>query len=178
MRLYLVLIICTLFFGCKQKNSNLKADTQYYENRVEINNTENVATHYKTSKFNVAIFPKEYSTFFIQQKRFTPTKLEIDKAEFALAKRLKKINKNRSNQSSSPVIDENIRKYKRQYFGFVDENGMKYLLINSFWANDKDQNFNWLNEIVIVKDGGSYYWQIKYFIETDELKDLFVNGYS
>ena len=79
--------------------------------------------------------------------------------------------------SKDHIIDKNLNKYKRQYFGGVDENGRKYLLINCFWSERENSN-GWLNGMVIVMDGGSYYWQIKYYIDTNELKNLMVNGYA
>lgn len=137
---------------------------------------QNVAENFKTDEFNIAIFPQEHSEF-LPEKRFTPTKEDILQAEKALKTNLKFINKNLANQSSSPIIHKNLKKYKRQYFGCYDEQGRKYLLINSFWS-DRIEEKGWLNGMVIVMDGGSYYWQIKYYLENDELKDLSVNGYA
>jgi len=73
------------------------------------------ADHYKTKKFDVAIFPANYFGL-IPGKRFTPTKQEIDKAEITLQNSLKIINKQLVNQSSTPIIHKNLKKYKRQYF--------------------------------------------------------------
>lgn len=137
---------------------------------------QNIAENFKTDEFNVAIFPQEHSEF-LPEKRFTPTKEDIQQAEKALKTNLKFINKNLVNQSSSPIIHKNLKKYKRQYFGCYDEQGRKYLLINAFWS-DRIEEKGWLNGMVIVMDGGSYYWQIKYYLENEELKDLSVNGYA
>ena len=52
-----------------------------------------------------------------------------DKAEIILAKDLKSLNKQFGNQSSTPIIDKNLHKYKRQYFGYIDKNGNRILLI-------------------------------------------------
>ncbi|SFI47416.1 hypothetical protein [Halpernia frigidisoli] len=137
---------------------------------------KNIAKNYKTEKFNIAIFPKSYGKF-LPKNRFTPSKIEIDKAELKLLTELKVINKNHINQSSGPVIEENLIKYKRQYFGCIDKDGKKYLLINSF-LSDNEKPKMWLNTFYLVNDGGSYYWQIKYYINDDELKDLHVNGFG
>lgn len=174
------LLVAYLLFSCHPQQ---KLNFSNNEPEADILNEEffqgdgNIAIHYKTKDFDVAIFPKESEAFFTKQERFTPEKSDIDKAEKALRSGLKNINRARSNQSSSPIIDENLNKYKRQYFGFIDENGDKYLLINSFWGED-DNDYNWLNKIVIVEDGGSYYWSVKYYLEEDELRDLSVNGYA
>jgi len=84
--------------------------------------------HYKTNKFDVAIFPAN-SLDLIPGERFTPTRLEIDQAELMLQNNLKALNKELINQSSTPVIHKNLRKYKRQYFGYIDQNGNRIDLI-------------------------------------------------
>jgi hypothetical protein len=122
--------------------------------------SQNIAEHYKADLFEAAIFPKT-------SDGFTPNKNEILKAEKCLQSKFKNLN----------VELENIEKYKRQYFGLYDENGNVYLLINFFIPN-KILEETWLDKKIIVKDGGSNYWNIKYYIDTDELKELNVNGNS
>lgn len=135
---------------------------------------QNSAENFKTTDFDVAIFPEEYSEM-MPNKRFSPSQEDVLKAEKALRLKLKEINKDLINQSSSPVIHKNLKKYKRQYFGFYDEDGRQYLLINAFWS-DNDYNHDWLHTRIIILDGGSYYWNIKYYIDLDDLKELNVNG--
>jgi hypothetical protein len=137
---------------------------------------QNVAEHFKTRQFEVAIFPKS-SNDLMQQNRFTPTKEEIFKAENALKSKLKYINNPLINQSSSTIIHKNLKKYKRQYFGYINDKGEKILYINSLWSKSiKEHHWHWLNEIIMVSDGGSHYWNIEYNLETDELINLSVNG--
>ncbi|MFA7616870.1 MAG: hypothetical protein WCY16_09860 [Weeksellaceae bacterium] len=141
-----------------------------------LGNGQAVAEHYQTEDFDVAIFSKEYELYGFG-KRFTPAKEEIAMAEQTLKMQLKEINKNQPNQSLSPVIHKNLKKYKRQYIGFYDENGKKCLLINFFWSDGKNDDY-WLNDFVQVEDGGSYYWQIKYSVDDEQLFDLSVNGWT
>ena len=156
--LLLTVLFVTIFHGFGQPNTN----------KIE-------AEHYKTKKFDVTIFPANYIDM-IPGERFTPTKQDIDKAEVALNRDLKTLNRQNLNQTSTPVIHKKLRKYKRQYFGYIDKNGERILLINCFW--DKDSEKNWLKERVRTLDGGSYYWDIKYNIDKDELFDLSINGYA
>jgi hypothetical protein len=135
---------------------------------------QNIAEHFKTRQFEVAIFP-ESSNEIMQQKRFTPTKEEILKAENALKSKLKEVNINLENQYNSPIIHRNLKKYKRQYFGYINGNGEKVLYINSLWKKNEKET-KWLQQIKMVSDGGSYYWNIEYNLETDELINLSVNG--
>ncbi|MFA7687755.1 MAG: hypothetical protein WCY25_07810 [Moheibacter sp.] len=154
MKLIFTIIISVLFFS--------KAESQ------------TVAQHYQTKDFDLAVFPKEYKIYGFE-KRFTPTKEEILLAEKALQTQLEEINKNLPNQSSSPVIHKNLKKYKRQYFGVYDENGERILFINAFWGGGSEY---WLDEIIIVHDGGSYYWQVEFNISENKLYNLMVNGYA
>lgn len=135
---------------------------------------QNVAEHFKTKQFEVAIFP-ESSYEIMQGKRFTPTKEEIFEAEKALKSKLKEANRNLENQYNSPIIHRNLKKYKRQYFGYIKGNGEKVLYINSLWKKNEEET-KWLQQIIMVSDGGSYYWNIEYNLNTDELINLSVNG--
>ncbi|MDR6967735.1 hypothetical protein J2X31_001747 [Flavobacterium arsenatis] len=132
------------------------------------------AEHYKTSNFDVAIFPDNYFDL-IGNKRFTPLKQDVLLAESVLKTRLKQLNKDLINQFDKPIIHKKLHKYKRQYFGCFDENGRKYLLINCFWFN-KGNHENWLKQRIDVLDGGSYYWNVRYYFDTDKLEKLEVNG--
>ncbi|CAM3764565.1 hypothetical protein FLCU109888_00455 [Flavobacterium cucumis] len=135
---------------------------------------QNVAEHFKTKQFEVAIFP-ESSYEIMPGKRFTPTKEEIFEAEKALKSKLKEANRNLENQYNSPIIHRNLKKYKRQYFGFINDKGEKILYINSLWKKNEEET-KWLQQIIMVSDGGSHYWNIEYNLETDELINLSVNG--
>ncbi len=135
---------------------------------------QNVAEHFKTKQFEVAIFP-ESSYEIMPGKRFTPTKEEIFEAEKALKSKLKEANRNLENQYNSPIIHRNLKKYKRQYFGFINDKGEKILYINSLWKKNEEET-KWLQQIIMVSDGGSHYWKIEYNLETDELINLSVNG--
>ena len=136
--------------------------------------SQNVAEHFKTRQFEVAIFP-ESSDEIMPGKRYTPTKEDIIKAENALKSKLKEANRNLENQYNSPIIHRNLKKYKRQYFGFINDKGEKILYINSLWKKNEEET-KWLQQIIMVSDGGSHYWNIEYNIETDELINLSVNG--
>ena len=137
------------------------------------------AEHYKTQKFDVAIFPANYIDLIASpENSFTPTKTEIDRAELYLRSHLKEANNDLINQSSTPIIHRKLKKYKRQYFGYIDKNGDRILLINCFWSKNKSDSEIWLRNRIIVNDGGSYYWNIKFNLDKNALFELVVNGYS
>lgn len=133
-------------------------------------------SHVETKKYDVAIFSKNSKELFYGNERFTPDISEVEKAEAALLKQLGKLNSDRQNQYATPVIDKHLSNYRRQYFGYIDQKGNKILFINCFWKRKKEEENIWLKEQIRVLDGGSYYWNVKYNLNNDELFDLEVNG--
>jgi hypothetical protein len=138
-------------------------------------NQKIVTDHYKTFQFNVVIFPKEYKSFN-DGDSFTPARQEVDDAESALRSKLELINKDLKNQEESPVIHRRLRRYNRQYFGYINSDGHKVLYISALWKGRNKTN-TWLERYIPMTGGGSYFWQIKYNLSTKELTDLNVNGY-
>src|ERR1700739_4853058 len=117
-----------------------------------------VAMHYKTNDFDCAIFPASAFVFVPAIKRFTPTKEEVDKAELALKTQLEALNRPLVNQGGrGPIIHKNLKKYGRQYFGYVDSSGHRILYINSIWKEGEEKlgfYAGFLKEIQMVMDGG------------------------
>ena len=135
-----------------------------------------VAQHFVVKPLEIAIFPAEYQDYGLKGKRFSPHESDVLMAEKALATKLEKVNHLLMNQSTTPVIHKNLNNYFRQYFGIINKKGQQVLLIQLFWKNiDQSNNRRWLNERIDVSEGGSFYWNIKYNIETGELFDLKVN---
>ncbi len=139
---------------------------------------QKTAEQLKIEGSNVAVFPEDEGDLWFADSRFTPTREEVEKAETALRENLETLNKDLINQDGSknnPIIHKNLKKYNRQYFGYIDENGDRILLINGLW-NKIEPISSWLNEWIVVFDGGSYYWNIKFNLTTGKLFDLSVNG--
>lgn len=132
------------------------------------------AIRYQTKKFDAAIFPAN-SKESLGGVRFTPTKADIDQAESGLRKKLSGLNVDLANQYETPVVDKELDNYKRQYFGYRDKAGNRIVLINCFWGTHEHFK-EWLSEQIDVRKGGSYYWNVKYNLDTGELFDLKVNG--
>ena len=161
-----VVVITFTFFSFLSNYSVIAQDSLYSSPSV----------HYQTDEFNVSIFSENSVEIFPGKSRFTPSKEEINLAEKSLSTQLKELNSEKLNQSDSPVIDKNLRKYKRQYFGYIDKNGNKILFINCFWKREKEESLLWLKERIRVLDGGSYFWNVKFNITKNILFDLDVNG--
>ncbi|WP_285656451.1 hypothetical protein [Allomuricauda sp. NBRC 101325] len=145
----------------------------------------------ENKKYEGAIFSKSYTDEFSNfppiEKRFTPTETEIAELENQLKKQIKRINKNKPNQGKhyGPIIHRNLKKYVRQYIGFIDNEGQKFIYVNFLWDGYSLLDFirgfekpdvSWKTEWQMWFDGGSIYWNIKYVIDKKEFVDFSVNG--
>lgn len=111
-----------------------------------------------------------------QKERYTPEEEDVLLAEQLIKKGLTELNNSMINQGSGcPVIHRNLRKYVRQYVGYVNTAGEKVIWINFLWKSDTDMQAL-ANEVSIVLDGCSHYWNIKVNLNQRMLYDLFVNG--
>lgn len=135
----------------------------------------------KGKQYEGHVFPKEYVSFFAQFEgqtgRFTPTEKEIEKAEQIIKSQLININRPIINQGGEcPIIHLNLPKYKRQYIGYVDINGDRILWMNFIGGNDKVYLSDLNNDIIMMHDGCSYFWNIKVNLSRAVLFDLNING--
>ena len=170
-------IISILFFlvSCKSSFKIVEQPTRY-------------STVIKKGRVTGVIFKGNGDSFLrIEDKeRFTPTIAEIEKAEQILKMKLETVNEQRMNQvDNCPIIHKKLKSYRRQYFGYIEDNGNKIIYTTFNWdrytASDRllgyyDESENWKQEKEIVMDGCSYHWEIKINLDTEELFDLGVNG--
>lgn len=121
------------------------------------------------------------SCFFVMKNiqnqvgRFTPSINEVENAENLLREKISLINNKKINQGGGcPVIDRKLKKYFRQYIGFINVRGEKIIWINLFW------NKNLIDkakvDIIGVNDGCSYYWDVQVNLNTKDLTNLDING--
>lgn len=126
------------------------------------------------------IFPKEYILIIPsanEKERFTPTKQNIFEVESIIKDQLSTINKSLTNQiKGCPIVNRNLKKYKRQYFGFIDANGDSIVWVNFIWG--KSISDSWKQDVVIILDGCSFYWNLKVNLNKKEAFDLQINGPS
>jgi hypothetical protein len=131
---------------------------------------DTVSDHYQTSLFDVTIFNKNVSSdFYYHGRRFTPTRHDIDTAEYALREDFKKSKK----MNDSIYHDKNrhgLDWYKRQYFGYI-EKGRKYLYIVCFPEEPEDYWYkkgDWITKLHQVYDDSSM-WSIQYDLKTNKI---------
>ena len=136
------------------------------------------SVYVKGKGYSGYIFNKEHLVMVSienQQGRFTPTLEEVEVAEKLLKARLPELNKDKISQyGTCPNIEKKLKKYKRQYFGLMNQSGEKVIWINMLMNHINEAS----EEIIIVCDGCSYYWNVKVNITTGEVFDLDINGSS
>lgn len=133
----------------------------------------------KGKGFEGYIFNEQLLIFGIYHKeRFTPSKKDIVVAEKIVKCNLSKINHPLVNQGDNcPIIHENLKKYIRQYAGYIDNNAEKIIWINFYWCNELDK-CNLGEEFKFRSGGCSKYWNIKVNITSKTLFELNINDKS
>lgn len=123
-----------------------------------------------TSDFDGVIFPADMKAFqreFPKGVRYwTPQESDVLVAEKELIPFL-----SRSNDARAKEILSKIKTYKRQYVGVVVA-GRKYIYFNLFCVA---LNY-WTREEVVVLDGGTCFFNVRFSIETRTFSNLRVNG--
>lgn len=135
-------------------------------------------TYVDGGRFKGVIFSADYELPLFDETlkgRFTPTVDEVKRLEKELKARIKEINKSRSNQGRhyGPIVDKKLGRYIRQYVGFINDKGEKVIYVGLHW-NRRD--YNWKEEFLIVFDGGSYHWTIRYNEDKNGFSHFGVNG--
>jgi len=154
-----------------------------------VEHSTNYSTLVGNEKFRGVIFLESANCFMCLQdkNRFSPTIEEIRKTEEILERKLKLANKPLINQGHGcPIIHKNLNNYRRQYFGYTDDNNNKiiyvtfnwdkYTLFNRLQGIEKDKSKKWKRELQNVLDGCSNHWEIKVNLKKEALFDLEING--
>jgi hypothetical protein len=71
-------------------------------------------------------------------------------------------------------IKKNLSSYKVQFIG-IEIEGEKRIWCNFFTGDSFDY---WEDNVVMVHDGGFWFWQIQYVLETGECINFISNGYA
>lgn len=134
----------------------------------------------KGKGFKGYVFDKEHfvlMTIDNQSKRYTPDKQAVLLAEHLIKDRLESINTSLENQGGGcPVIHKNLKKYVRQYVGFITRDGERVIWVNFIWESSINDEKRLSKDIETPLDGCSHYWNIKVNLDREELFDLNING--
>jgi hypothetical protein len=140
---------------------------------------QNQSEYVKGKVFEGYIFDEKHfvlKSIYNQKSRYTPTKQDVEVAEELLKSELSEINNPLVNQGNGcPIINKSLRKYVRQYVGFINNNGEKVIWINFLWGN-KTEKCDAEKDIVFVLDGCSFYWSIEVNVTLKSLSELKING--
>ncbi|MBC7914948.1 MAG: hypothetical protein H7Y07_12590 [Pyrinomonadaceae bacterium] len=140
----------------------------------------------KGDEFEGLVFSEDFVFPFLSNqsgdKRFTPSIIDIEKAERLLVKNIKSVTIKQSKQGKDvgPIIHENLKKFARQYYGYYTEEGDKVIYISCLIKDDyphiDKQIPNWLKGAVVVLNGGSNYWQVQANLNNSTLFGLEINS--
>ena len=110
-----------------------------------------------------------------QDGRFTPTDAEIADAEYLVQKRIAYENREHYNQGGMcPIIDEHMRKYRRQYVGFTNDRGDHIIWLSGLWdENMTDEQL--ASDVILTRGGCGRFWHIKVNLNTRKVYGLEVN---
>lgn len=140
---YFIIVIIFFTYSCNKSFYNVGS----------INSNTTII---KRGNIESVIFSKDAHCFLCQigVNRFTPTMKQINDAEEILIKNIRSANNPMYNQGNGcPIIHKNLKNYRRQYFGYIDNEGNKILYVNFLWAKytifdrlkgyHKDESENW-----------------------------------
>jgi hypothetical protein len=100
---------------------------------------------------------------------WTPTQADVIALETGLNNYLKSV---ASLFPQEPPTKERLSEYHRQYLGIIEDG--KQVIYANFFCEDANQD--WKNQYVIVQDGGSCYFQLKFEVGASRYYDLHING--
>lgn len=139
------------------------------------------AVYVKGKGYEGYIFPKGHPIwgFPSEQNRYTPNLKDILLAEKILQDSIGTdyVKSNQEANCKPPINKNTLKKYVRQYVGYLMEDGK--IIIHIYLNKDIEMDKNKLSEdIIAVFGGGSNHWRVKINISTKELFDMQVNGRS
>ena len=112
------------------------------------------------------------ATWLVESDGFwTPSSEDIWRLEDQIAEYL---SQNADAFYRQPPVWQRLDEYQRQYIGL--ERGGRRLIYGNFFCNNMD--LNWLQDLVVVEDGGECYFQVEYDLESEVFTMLMVNGES
>ena len=135
----------------------------------------------KGKNYEGYIFSKEYLIlgFPSEKDRYTPSPEDITQAEKILKNSINTdyVKDNQKQYIKPPINNKTLKKYVRQYVGYLTEEGeiIIHIYLNKGLEISKDR----LSEdIIMVADGGINHWRININLSTKRLSAMNINGIS
>jgi len=123
-------------------------------------------------------FNKEHFVFMSidnQKERYTPTKEDVMRIEKMLKDSIGSVLKKKKIYDTS-INRNTLKKYKRQYVGFITNNGN--IVIYIAFLKDIENIDELSKDIVVLYDGGETYWGIFVNLTKNTLYGVHINGIS
>lgn len=140
------------------------------------------SVHVKEKEYEGYIFQKEHFVFKSvenQKERYTPSLDDIKLVESILKNginaEMERLAPYPSLHNGGRISNWNMVKYRRQYVGYLTNDGDIIIWINlldDLSVSEKELG----TEIIQVKDGGARYWNICVNITKRKLFDMYING--
>ena len=116
-------------------------------------------------------FAHEFPLLELSSTYWTPGLADIDKLEIELPKYLM----THGDKAGSEIYSK-LAEYKRQYLGYASSDGVRHILINAFCDVYWKKGTLWQSTVVLVFDGGSCFFQVRYNVSTHQFEKLEING--
>jgi hypothetical protein len=71
-----------------------------------------------------------------------------------------------------PPTEERLSEYRRQYLGIIEEG--RHVIYANYFCDVANQD--WENQFIMVQDGGSCFFQLKFEVGASRYYDLQING--
>lgn len=133
------------------------------------------ATMVKGLGYKGFIFDKEHYIwgFPPESGRYTLNKKEVAQAEKLLREKIDEYIVSHQVYADPPIKKKTLRKYVRQYVGYLTDNNE---VVVKIYLNKIDPDDDSSTDILEYFDGGSNHWSIQINLNTGELYDMEVNG--
>lgn len=107
--------------------------------------------------------------------RFTPTKDDIILCEKLVKEYVNfLITEETQGKKLFQAIQKDLKRYVRQYVGFINEKGEKVIWINMlYWRSSFLEDVN--RRVIHVSDGGTSYWNVKINLQNKEAYELAIS---
>lgn len=151
------------------------------------------STHVIGSNFEGVLFTEEFHASYphhkddiLTNKWFTPSLDEIILIEAVLKAQLKNQTPE-AKYNDARIVAGHLKKYYRQYVGFINRKGEKCIYINGLLKKsvkeiyaskgpDSDEVSLLYNDLVEVMDGGNEFWHAVINLETKQIITFYANG--
>jgi hypothetical protein len=130
-------------------------------------------------KFSGYVFPINHTSLVGNQDqswRFLPTAEMIKRFELRLVDEIGSLNMTIQQGRGCPNIKKNLKRYVRQYFGYLSSTNDSILFVSFLWPKKNEFDPKKIDrEFIQVFGGCSRYWNIKYNVDEDIFFDLQFN---